>query len=69
MKQVDPDLRPVTGMTDAEIKEQIADLDRRFIDLRSNCDGMSGSPGEWMIERLDELRTALARRHISYARS
>lgn len=42
-------------MTDAAIAAEIDKLGKKWDKFRAgDCDG-SGSPGEWMIERLDEL--------------
>lgn len=42
-------------MTDAAIAAEIGKLGKKWDKFRAgDCDG-SGSPGEWMIERLGEL--------------
>ena len=45
-------------MTDAQIAAELADLDRQWDELREllkESGGHSGSPGEWIVERMDEL--------------
>lgn len=57
--------RPAKNMTDTEIIEELVELDDMFYEFRKDLDGMSGSPGEWMVERIDELSTELERRRKS----
>jgi len=52
-------------MTADEILAELADLDRRWEELRKSLEesgGMSGSPGEWIVERSGELDYELRRR-------
>lgn len=53
--------RRVSEMSDEAITHEIADLSRTWDEVRAG-DGHSGSPGEWMLERLDELDAEAARR-------
>lgn len=51
-------------MTRAEIDAELIDLAKRWDELRALCEadgGGGGSPGESLIERMDELETALKR--------
>lgn len=54
--------KPARLMTDAEIAVEIFAVEQRFDEYRAACDGKSGSPGEWLVERLDELETEKLRR-------
>lgn len=54
--------RPAREMTDEQIAAEITELEAKWDDFRANCEGHSGSPGEWIVERLDELDTAQKRR-------
>lgn len=54
--------KPAKQLTTRQIRLEIADLGQQWDEFRKDLDGMSGSPGEWMIERLDELWTELKRR-------
>ena len=62
--RADPASLPAKSLLDYEIEREIAAtgalLDSMFSDPET--DGHCGSPGEWMIERLDELETEKARR-------
>jgi hypothetical protein len=54
-------------MTDEAIAAELVKLDREFTAMRTDpeFEGHGGSPGEWMVERMDELETEKARRLIS----
>ena len=54
-------------MTVAEIESELISLGRRWDDFRKGCEG-GGSPGEWMIERMDELETEQELRRLRLAR-
>jgi hypothetical protein len=49
-------------MSIKQITDELDALDTQWDEFHANCEGMSGSPGEWMIERMDELETELRRR-------
>lgn len=52
-------------MTDDELKAERIDLETQWDDLRwsiKESGGMAGSPGEWIVERLDEIRAELTKR-------
>lgn len=49
---------PVNMMTIASIKDELPGLKKMF---KHRHDG-AGSPGEWIVERMDELETELCRR-------
>ncbi len=51
-------------MTVKQISDEMDVLEGKWRDLRDDpeFEGHSGSPGEWMIERMDELETELKRR-------
>lgn len=57
--------QPARLMSDESITAEIEELAAKWDDLRRELEGMSGSPGEWMIERMDELETEKRRRLIS----
>ena len=45
------------------LSAELAEMRTRFDAFRNDLDeGMAGSPGEWMVERMDELETELKRR-------
>ena len=52
-------------MTDDAIAAELARLGKEFDEFCDGLEGMSGSPGEWMVERMDELETERRRRLIS----
>jgi hypothetical protein len=57
--------RPARQMSNDEIESEIGELIAKWDDLRKDLEesgGMSGSPGEWMVERMDELETERLRR-------
>jgi hypothetical protein len=52
-------------MTDAELAAEDVRLGEQWVALREaleECGGASGSPGEWLYERLDEIETEMKRR-------
>ena len=51
-------------MTDDQIAAELKQLGDDFDELRRDAEG-GGSPGEWMVERMDELETERRRRLIS----
>ena len=55
-------MEDVKRMTITAIENELAALGVQFEEFRANCDGHGGSPGEWMIERMDELDTELRKR-------
>jgi hypothetical protein len=55
-------LAECSTMTDVEIAAEIQKLGDQFDAVRADLEGMSGSPGEWMIERIGELETEQRRR-------
>jgi hypothetical protein len=51
------------NLTTKQISDELDVLEGKWRDMRSNDDGgRGGSPGEWLVERMDELETELARR-------
>lgn len=57
--------QPARLMTDDQIKAELEKLRIDFCNFREGLDGMSGSPGEWMTERMGELETERVRRLVS----
>ena len=52
-------------MTDADLAAELADREREWDEMCAaleECGGCSGSPGEWLAERMDELQTEIGRR-------
>jgi len=49
-------------MTTKEIRAEYALLSKQWDDLRDPEEGHSGSPGEWLYERLGELEHELSKR-------
>lgn len=55
-------MKPARQLTTKQIRLELAELDDQWEQFQKDLEGMSGSPGEWMIERMDELETELKRR-------
>ena len=49
-------------LSDKEIADELESLGRKWDEFRADLEGMAGSPGEWMVERMDELETEQRRR-------
>jgi len=50
-------------LSDGEIAAELADLGKKWDAFTASDDeGHGGSPGEWMVERMDELETEQKRR-------
>lgn len=49
-------------MSSKQITDELAALDTQWEEYHRDLEGKSGSPGEWMVERMDELETELKRR-------
>ena len=60
-------MKDVRLMTDDELHAADAELDRKWNEIRSGVGG-SGSPGEWIWERSEEIATELKRRVLQSAR-
>lgn len=55
--------RDVATMTDEEVKADLADVEARMKESQGSDDeGCGGSPGEWMLERAEELQATLDKR-------
>lgn len=60
----------VKEMTNTELAEELKELNLQFAEFRASIDeGMSGSPGEWMAERMNEIETEQGLRHLSANRN
>jgi hypothetical protein len=58
-----PAEKPARDMSDAELLAELSLARHRFEHYRDDDDeGHSGSPGEWLYERIDELKTENERR-------
>lgn len=55
-------MTPARHMKDEAIARELSRLEKKWAALRSGDDGHGGSPGEWMVERMDELETEQRRR-------
>lgn len=57
-------MRPAARLSDAEISKELQALGEQWDEFRKDLgdDGYGGSPGEWMVERIDELETEQRRR-------
>jgi hypothetical protein len=56
-------MRPATALTDDQISSELSSLETKWKASRSSDEeGHGGSPGEWMVERMDELETEQRRR-------
>lgn len=55
---------PARNLDDADLRAELAEIERKWDDYFSDPDfeGHGGSPGEWMAERMDELRAEIGRR-------
>lgn len=61
-------MKPARTMTDDELSAELQNVERQWDECMALCEesgGHSGSPGEWMVERMDEIRTEKTRRLIS----
>ncbi len=58
-------MQPARALTVKRISDELDVLEARLRDMHDNpdFDGHCGSPGEWMVERMDDLETELKRRH------
>lgn len=57
--------RAAASMSDSEIANELAELNAKWDDMHRELmesGGMSGSPGEWMHERMGELEHEYSRR-------
>lgn len=54
-------------MSTKQLGDELDALTQQFRDYRAGLEGKSGSPGEWMVERMDELETELTRRRSAGA--
>lgn len=59
--------KPARSMTDDELTAELARVEKLWTDMRTDpeFEGHGGSPGEWMVERMDEIETEKRRRVIS----
>lgn len=56
-------MKPAAELTDEGISRELEELATRWKASRSgDSEGHGGSPGEWMVERMDELETEQRRR-------
>lgn len=58
-------MKSARDMTVKEISDELDVLGNQWDNIRATLEesgGMSGSPGEWMVERMDELETELKSR-------
>ena len=56
-------MRSATVLTDEEITRELDELEARWKAFQDDIgEGHGGSPGEWMVERMDELETERNRR-------
>jgi hypothetical protein len=55
-------LKKASALTNEEIAGELSELEAKWKSFREDLDGMAGSPGEWMIERMGELETEQKRR-------
>lgn len=67
MPQKQPSLDDVLArqLTDDQLTSELAKLEQEWDEFFRDLDGMAGSPGESMAERMDEIRAEKARRVIS----
>jgi hypothetical protein len=54
---------PASSLPSSSLEAELDQLERKWDQLMSDdFDGHGGSPGEWMIERMEEIETELRRR-------
>lgn len=53
-------------MTDKQLADELMQLYKDWDECRNDEDGHGGSPGEWMVERMDWLETEQKRRGIDH---
>lgn len=56
---------PARDLTDAELANELARVDELWTELKADLEesgGHGGAPGEWMVERMDEIATEQSRR-------
>jgi hypothetical protein len=59
-------MKPARQMTDDELSAELLAIEKQWDEFcREIGDGHGGSPGEWMVERMDEIETEKRRRLIS----
>jgi hypothetical protein len=56
---------PARNLDDADLVAELNDVERQWDEYFTDpeFEGHGGSPGEWMAERMDELRTEIVRRN------
>lgn len=57
-------MTPTAHMSDRQLQEDLTRHCLLWDQQAADKEGHSGSPGEWIVERLDELRTEAKRRGI-----
>jgi hypothetical protein len=60
--------KPARSLTDEQIAAEDAYLDKQWDEIREALEesgGRGGSPGEWIVERSDEIETERQRRRQS----
>lgn len=57
-------MRRVRYMTASDLRRELARLAKSFNSRDDDDEGMAGSPGEWMVERMGEIETELKRRGL-----
>jgi hypothetical protein len=65
-------MKPARDMTDSDLAAEMTDLGKQWDDMRralDECGGMSGSPGEWMWERMAEIEAEQKSRQSSGQRT
>jgi hypothetical protein len=56
-------MMPANALPSSALAAELEQLARKWDRLMSDeFDGHGGSPGEWMVERMDEIETELRRR-------
>lgn len=58
-------MRNPRTMTRPEIETEIEDLKKKWDARRDDDEGHGGSPGEWIVERLEHLETVLKKGQYS----
>jgi hypothetical protein len=55
-------LRPVRELSDLELAAELTERGNDWDAVRADDEGHGGSPGEWIIERIDEIEAEIKRR-------
>lgn len=58
-------MRPAQYLTTEQISDELDMLAAQWREVRDDDEGHAGSPGEWLVERMDELDAEMERRRAA----